>query len=79
MLDGTLCLPQNWMFGAMRAVLGVDKKADVLEFIRSLPSLEAKKEAQSKIEKVEEDAMNEMVGRHVNLLMRRLLNKVFRD
>ena len=79
MLDGTLCLPQNWMFGAMRAVLGVDKKADVLEFIRSLPSLEAKKEAQSKIEKVEDDAMNVMVGRHVTLLMRRLLNKVFRD
>jgi len=78
MLDGTLCLPQNWMFGAMRAVLGIDKKTDVLKYIESLPSLEAKKEAQSKIEKVEEDAMNEMVYKHLNLLMSRLLSKVWR-
>jgi len=76
MVDGTLCLPQSWMFGAMRAVLGIDGKTDVLVYIESLPSLEAKREAQSKIEKVEEDAMNKMVYELFNLLTSRLLRKV---
>jgi len=61
-LDGTLCLPQNWMFGHMRQALGIDNKVDILEHIESLPTLEEQRIAHAKIEKVEEDAMNEMVN-----------------
>ena len=60
-VDGTLCLPQNWMFGHMRQALGIDEKVDILEHIESLPSPEEQRIAHAKIEKVEEDAMNKMV------------------
>jgi hypothetical protein len=59
--DGTLCLPQNWMFGHMRKALGIDDKIDILTYIDSLPTLEEQKIAHAKIEKVEEDAMQKMV------------------
>jgi hypothetical protein len=59
--DGTLCLPQNWMFGHMRAALGIDDKIDILTHIESLPTIEEQRIAHAKIEKVEEDAMNKMV------------------
>jgi hypothetical protein len=59
--DGTLCLPQNWMFGHMRAALGIDDKIDILTHIESLPTAEEQRIAHAKIEKVEEDAMNKMV------------------
>jgi|SRR5579859_2076376 len=61
--DGTLCLPQNWMFGHMRAALGIDDKIDILTHIESLPTPEEQRIAHAKIEKVEEDAMNKMVLR----------------
>jgi hypothetical protein len=64
------------MFGAMRAALGVDEKIDILEYIESLPTSEAKLEAHAKIEKVEEDAMNKMVRDFWGLLMARLLKMV---
>lgn len=35
-MDGTLCLPQNYMFKEMRAVLGIDKPTDILDHINSL-------------------------------------------
>jgi hypothetical protein len=60
-VDGTLCLPQNWMFGHMRKALGIDDKIDILTYIESLPTPEEQRIANAKIEKVEEDAMNEMV------------------
>lgn len=36
-MDGTLCLPQTYMFGEMRSVLGISKKVDILEHIETLP------------------------------------------
>jgi hypothetical protein len=61
MIDGTLCLPQNWMFGHMREALGIDNKVDILEHIKSLPTKEEQRLAHAKVEKVEEDAMKKMV------------------
>jgi hypothetical protein len=49
------------MFGQMRKVLGIDNKIDILAYIESLPTPEEKKAANAKVEKIEEDAMNEMV------------------
>ena len=60
-VDGTLCLPQNWMFGHMRKALGIDDKVDILTHIESLSTSYERKEAFAKIEKIEEDAMNKMV------------------
>jgi hypothetical protein len=59
--DGTLCLPQNWMFGQMREALGIDNKADILAYIESLPSPEEQQLAHAIVEKVEEEAMRQMV------------------
>ncbi|GES60979.1 HAD superfamily hydrolase [Aspergillus terreus] len=56
-VDGTLCLPQNYMFGEMRAALGIDKKVDILHHIRSLPTIEAQTEAANKIKAIEREAM----------------------
>ncbi|KXJ91138.1 HAD-like domain-containing protein [Microdochium bolleyi] len=36
-VDGTLCKPQNHMFGQMRQVLGIPKSVDILEHVYSLP------------------------------------------
>src|SRR5579871_5793324 len=60
--DGTLCLPQNWMFAHMREALGIDDKIDILTYIESLPTPEDQQLAHRKIEKVEEDAMNKMIA-----------------
>ena len=60
-IDGTLCLPQNWMFAHMRKALGIDDKIDILSYIESLPTLQEQRVAHAKIEKVEEDAMQKMV------------------
>ncbi|KAL2441492.1 hypothetical protein ABEF95_015134 [Exophiala dermatitidis] len=35
-VDGTLCLPQNYMFKEMRAALGIPRSVDILDHIRSL-------------------------------------------
>jgi hypothetical protein len=63
------------MFGHMRAALGIDKKTDILEYIESLPTPEAQREAHAKIEMVEEDAMNRMVCEPAIVVTIRLLRK----
>ncbi|KAJ4374519.1 hypothetical protein N0V86_007388 [Didymella sp. IMI 355093] len=55
-VDGTLCLPQNYMFGEMRAALGIDKGTDILDHIYSLPDAE-QEEAQEKVRDIERTAM----------------------
>ncbi|KKK21410.1 hypothetical protein P175DRAFT_0553608 [Aspergillus ochraceoroseus IBT 24754] len=56
-VDGTLCLPQNYMFAEMRAALGIDKSVDILHHIRGLPTAEAQMAASDKIKAVEGEAM----------------------
>lgn len=55
-MDGTLCEPQNYMFGQMRDALGIDKGIDILDHIHALPEQE-QKEAFSKIQDIESNAM----------------------
>lgn len=71
-VDGTLCLPQNYMFGEMRYVcahsslnpvltdfssaLGIDKGTDILDHIYSLPDGE-QEAAQEKVRNIERAAM----------------------
>ncbi|EGS18506.1 phosphoglycolate phosphatase-like protein [Thermochaetoides thermophila DSM 1495] len=56
-VDGTLCLPQNYMFAEMRAALGIPKSVDILEHIYSLPTPEAQTTAMEKIRSIERRAM----------------------
>ncbi|KAL3464071.1 HAD-like domain-containing protein [Aspergillus heterothallicus] len=56
-VDGTLCLPQNYMFGEMRAALGISKSVDILHHIRRLPTAEEQLEASNKIKAIEREAM----------------------
>lgn len=35
-MDGTLCLPQNYMFGEIRAALNIEKSTDILDHVLSL-------------------------------------------
>ncbi|KAH7350887.1 HAD-like domain-containing protein [Rhexocercosporidium sp. MPI-PUGE-AT-0058] len=55
-VDGTLCIPQTWMFGQMRSALGIDKSRDILDHIHSLPTSE-QEAAQEKIRAIERSAM----------------------
>ncbi|KAF2635774.1 HAD-like protein [Massarina eburnea CBS 473.64] len=55
-VDGTLCLPQNYMFAEMRAALGISKPTDILDHIYSLPAAE-QEAAQEKIREIERTAM----------------------
>lgn len=55
-VDGTLCLPQNYMFAQMRAALNIEKPTDILDHIYSLPEAE-QAEAQEKIRDIERTAM----------------------
>ncbi|KAF2628141.1 HAD-like protein [Macroventuria anomochaeta] len=55
-VDGTLCLPQNYMFAQMRSALGIDKGTDILDYIYSLPDSE-QEEAQEKVRDIERTAM----------------------
>ncbi|KAG0677861.1 hypothetical protein C6P41_003113 [Kluyveromyces marxianus] len=60
-MDGTLCLPQTWMFKDMRDAIGCqDPKIDILTFIEELPTAEEQAEAERKITVVEKKAMEEM-------------------
>ncbi|CAL9734095.1 hypothetical protein MOSE0_D04522 [Monosporozyma servazzii] len=60
-MDGTLCLPQPWMFPAMRQAIGLtDKNTDILQFIEDLPTPEDKLLAEKRIHDVEIKAMEEM-------------------
>ncbi|KAI9367027.1 HAD-like domain-containing protein [Aspergillus egyptiacus] len=56
-VDGTLCLPQNYMFGQMREALGISKGVDILHHISSLPTAEEQLEASNKIKAIEREAM----------------------
>ncbi|KAL2835216.1 HAD-like domain-containing protein [Aspergillus cavernicola] len=56
-VDGTLCLPQNYMFGEMRAALGISKSVDILHHIRSLATAQEQLEASNKIKAIEREAM----------------------
>lgn len=59
-MDGTLCLPQTWMFAEMRSAIGLtDKSKDVLAFIAEMSEAE-QAEANAKLEQVEKKAMSEM-------------------
>ncbi|KAI9172397.1 hydrolase [Paramyrothecium foliicola] len=55
-MDGTLCLPQNYMFGQMRAALGIPKTVDILHHIESLPP-DQQPAAQESIRAIEREAM----------------------
>ncbi|KAK6534614.1 hypothetical protein TWF281_005921 [Arthrobotrys megalospora] len=68
-VDGTLCLPQSWMFAEMRRQLGITKKTDILDHVLSLPDTcpegvtEGKSEQEvgfEKIRAVEREAMGQM-------------------
>ncbi|OAA69572.1 HAD-like domain protein [Cordyceps fumosorosea ARSEF 2679] len=39
-MDGTLCEPQNYMFGEMRAALGITKAVDIIDHMNALPAAE---------------------------------------
>ncbi|KAI1933384.1 hypothetical protein LOZ12_006477 [Ophidiomyces ophidiicola] len=56
-VDGTLCLPQQYMFQEMRSALGIDKSVDIITHIRGLPSQEEREEAAAKIQAIERSAM----------------------
>lgn len=61
-MDGTLCLPQQWMFPAMRSAIGLkDNSMDILTFIDRMPSISQREKAHSLIEEVEYKAMQQMV------------------
>lgn len=58
-VDGTLCLPQNYMFSAMRSALSIPKSIDILEHIHSLSADPAAQIAAIKaIKAIESDAMS---------------------
>lgn len=60
-MDGTLCLPQPWMFPAMRKAIGLDDNSiDILKFIDDMPTEVQRNKAKEGIHMVEEQAMNEM-------------------
>ncbi|KAK9464629.1 HAD-like domain-containing protein [Lipomyces arxii] len=58
-MDGTLCLPQTWMFAEMRRVLGISKGTDILDHIYSLDVVE-QETAHEKVRQVERKAMVEI-------------------
>ncbi|KAK2776147.1 hypothetical protein FQN52_003817 [Onygenales sp. PD_12] len=60
-VDGTLCLPQNYMFQEMRSALGIQKGVDIIGHIRNLPTLEERTEAITKIRDIEREAMVKQV------------------
>ncbi|KAK9388212.1 HAD-like domain-containing protein [Lipomyces mesembrius] len=58
-MDGTLCLPQTWMFSEMRRVLGIARSVDILDHIYSLEVAE-QEIAHEKVRQVERTAMVQM-------------------
>ncbi|GAW21005.1 hypothetical protein ANO14919_105180 [Xylariales sp. No.14919] len=61
-VDGTLCLPQNYMFTQMRSVLGIPKSVDILTHIASLPTGPEQEEAMEAIRAIEREAMASQVA-----------------
>ncbi|KAF7563068.1 hypothetical protein G7046_g1094 [Stylonectria norvegica] len=55
-MDGTLCVPQTYMFKQMRDALGIEKPVDILDHIYSLPE-EQQKTANEAIRAIERAAM----------------------
>lgn len=55
-MDGTLCIPQTYMFGQMRDALGITKAVDILEHVESLPADE-QASALKAIRNIESEAM----------------------
>ncbi|OAX85051.1 hypothetical protein ACJ72_00581 [Emergomyces africanus] len=60
-VDGTLCLPQNYMFQEMRSALGIDKSVDIIGHIRSLPTPQDRDAAITKVKEIEREAMIKQV------------------
>ncbi|EME83077.1 uncharacterized protein MYCFIDRAFT_51537 [Pseudocercospora fijiensis CIRAD86] len=59
-MDGTLCEPQNHMFGEMREALRIDTEIDILDHIHSLPERE-QREAFGRVREIESRAMEKQV------------------
>ncbi|KAF2211684.1 hypothetical protein CERZMDRAFT_42658 [Cercospora zeae-maydis SCOH1-5] len=59
-MDGTLCEPQNWMFGQMRSAVGIPKSEDILDHIQGLPEPQ-QTEAFDKIKAIESEAMSKQI------------------
>ncbi|EDO18174.1 hypothetical protein Kpol_543p3 [Vanderwaltozyma polyspora DSM 70294] len=60
-MDGTLCLPQPWMFPAMRKSIGLDDDAvDILTFMDEMKTEEEKIITNERLKLVEKKAMMEM-------------------
>ncbi|KAK6521464.1 hypothetical protein TWF506_001677 [Arthrobotrys conoides] len=66
-VDGTLCLPQSWMFAEMRRQLGITKGTDILDHVLGLPDTVPEGGGKSeqevgfeKIRAVEREAMGQM-------------------
>ncbi|EMC92379.1 hypothetical protein BAUCODRAFT_78047 [Baudoinia panamericana UAMH 10762] len=59
-MDGTLCEPQNHMFGEMRSAIGIPKSVDILDHIHALPA-EEQDAAFAKIQAIERRAMADQV------------------
>ncbi|KAJ6785244.1 hypothetical protein PWT90_07211 [Aphanocladium album] len=55
-MDGTLCEPQNYMFGEMRAALGITKAIDIIDHMNSLP-VEEQAAAHAAVQQIERAAM----------------------
>ncbi|KAL3236712.1 putative haloacid dehalogenase-like hydrolase [Nakaseomyces bracarensis] len=61
-MDGTLCLPQPWMFPAMREAIGLrDTSKDILEFIDEMEDPQSQIDAENGLKMVEKKAMDDMV------------------
>lgn len=75
-MDGTLCLPQTWMFKEMRKAINLtDPKVDILKFIEDM-SPQNQLIAKRELERVEEKAMHEMKPQPgLKQLMEYLVNK----
>lgn len=65
-VDGTLCLPQNYMFKEMRSALDIPKSTDILDHINSLSdepegdkSESPRSRAQEAIKQIEKNAMKD--------------------
>ncbi|CAK7202985.1 hypothetical protein SEUCBS139899_005712 [Sporothrix eucalyptigena] len=56
-VDGTLCVPQTYMFGQMREALGISKGTDILDHIYALSTPEKQHEAMESIRNIERAAM----------------------
>ncbi|KAI1362887.1 HAD-like protein [Xylaria arbuscula] len=61
-VDGTLCLPQNYMFVQMRQVLGIAKSIDILTHISQLPTASEREAAMESIRAIEREAMSAQVA-----------------